>query len=323
MSHYTVAVIHEKQQSVDSLLEPYYEGLESEFCDITDELRENYETDTNFVKRIKLEDGTLVSVYSLADTYFHEISREVYRAEMDKHSYLLRQKIDSQRKPNHFVYLMLSLEDLHATVVEVPIKEAFSTFEQYAEEYCGHKKNPETNSYGYWYNPHAKWDWYSIGGRWAGLLKLKSGKTGKKGQYGVLGSHYAEGKDRCSEARICDVDFSLDQKVYDANMRWWEVVIENSPLRDDENAEDFISFYKKEYMLKRYQTKEQFATEQASFNTYAVLLPDGSWHEPDEMGRWGMSHATEETESAWYQDYHNFIKKANPNHLITIVDCHI
>jgi hypothetical protein len=28
------------------------------------------------------------------------------------------------------------------------------------------------------YNSDSKWDWYTVGGRWAGLLKLKKGKTG-------------------------------------------------------------------------------------------------------------------------------------------------
>lgn len=27
--------------------------------------------------------------------------------------------------------------------------------------------------YGYWYNPNAKWDWFTIGGRWRGMLEVK------------------------------------------------------------------------------------------------------------------------------------------------------
>lgn len=41
---------------------------------------------------------------------------------------------------------------------------------------CRYEKNNE----GQWedfstYNPYSKWDWYVIGGRWSGLLKLKDG----------------------------------------------------------------------------------------------------------------------------------------------------
>jgi hypothetical protein len=31
------------------------------------------------------------------------------------------------------------------------------------------------------YNPHSKWDWYVIGGRWGGFLKMKPGRTGDLG----------------------------------------------------------------------------------------------------------------------------------------------
>jgi hypothetical protein len=33
----------------------------------------------------------------------------------------------------------------------------------------------EHGNYGYIHNPQAKWDWYQIGGRWTGLLKLQKG----------------------------------------------------------------------------------------------------------------------------------------------------
>lgn len=34
-----------------------------------------------------------------------------------------------------------------------------------------------TGKKGYWKNPNAKWDWYRVGGRWAGHFKLKDGAT--------------------------------------------------------------------------------------------------------------------------------------------------
>jgi len=59
------------------------------------------------------------------------------------------------------------------------------------------------------------------------------------------------------------------------------------------------------------------------FSTYAVLTPDGEWHEPGQMGWWGMSHASQEDEKLWDEAYENFLKEADPNWTITIVDCHI
>jgi hypothetical protein len=57
---------------------------------------------------------------------------------------------------------------------EIPFKSKYPSFEDYMEEYCGYKeRDPEMNRYGRWENPNAKWDWYEIGGRWAGHFLIK------------------------------------------------------------------------------------------------------------------------------------------------------
>lgn len=43
-----------------------------------------------------------------------------------------------------------------------------------ADQYCGYSIDKETGKYGYWENPNAKWDWWQIGGRYAGLLPIKT-----------------------------------------------------------------------------------------------------------------------------------------------------
>jgi len=57
--------------------------------------------------------------------------------------------------------------------VKVSVKEVY-TFEDYVEEWYGYEKDEEIGKYGYWENPNKKWDWYEIGGRWAGHLIIKS-----------------------------------------------------------------------------------------------------------------------------------------------------
>lgn len=60
------------------------------------------------------------------------------------------------------------------------------------------------------------------------------------------------------------------------------------------------------------------------FCTYAVVLPDGSWLSSGTMGWFGCSSETEDEYKAWQDNYYdNFIKNANPDWQITIVDCHI
>lgn len=152
------------------------------------------------------------------------------------------------------------------------------------------------------YNPNSKWDWYEVGGRWSRLLKTKNG-------YNV---------DSCL---VKDLDLTLDKEAYEKAIRFWELVVEHQQLRDGE--EKPFNLYKEEYYIKRYETKENYAKKMSTLSTYAVLTPDGEWHEPGRMGWWGMSHADHNSEKAWDEGYEKFLQEAAPNWKITIVDCHI
>ena len=104
-------------------------------------------------------------------------------------------------------------------------------------------------------NPQAKWDWYEIGGRWDGYLR-------------VNGEHV-------NSARIGEIDFGSDE-------------------------------------------------QKAEFSTYAVITPDGRWHEYSPMGWGGLVHGNKEDSKDWYAHYwERFIMNSDPNTMITIVDCHI
>lgn len=60
------------------------------------------------------------------------------------------------------------------------------------------------------------------------------------------------------------------------------------------------------------------------FRTYAVLTPNGQWHAPGSMGWWGMSSETNDEYEEWKEKFaEKFIKNANPEWELSIVDCHI
>ena len=116
------------------------------------------------------------------------------------------------------------------------------------------------------YNPNSKWDWYDVGGRWNGVLRIKDEFV-----YEELGEVPVEG-----------------EKYYT-----------NSAPIGHLDLTDFI-------------------------NTYAVVTPDGRWHEPGKMGWFGISYASKEDEASWDEGFYDrFIRNANPEWEITIVDCHI
>lgn len=185
-------------------------------------------------------------------------------------------------------------------------KEEDQTLEDYARE-CGYEWNKEEQSYGYYENPNAKWDWYEIGGRWNNSLRTKD-------------------KKRVNSELIKNIDFSMDKEVYNKHIRFWELYIEKGydNLTKEEKEEIGFVFYKESYFTNRYKTKEEYAEIMASFSTFAVITPDGEWHEKGDMGWFGFSSETDEESVKWDKSFYNsFIKDTKEDYVITIVDCHI
>lgn len=147
MSHFTVLVTGE---DVELALRPFQENNMGdcpheylEFNDIEDEHLHDYETKT--CSRIKLPDGVMVGAY---DQRF----------------------ANPNRTPDAEQWIYPE----GAEKVQVPLKEVYPTFENYMTEYCGSRgRDEEMGRYGYWENPNAKWDWYQVGGRWAGMFLIK------------------------------------------------------------------------------------------------------------------------------------------------------
>ena len=152
------------------------------------------------------------------------------------------------------------------------------------------------------YNRKSKWDWWSEGGRWSGMLRLKIGGT-------------------VDTARIGDIDFSPEEAAYKRALRFWDVIVEHQSKLP---GEDFFSIYRDEYYRQYYGDCETYARTMASFSTYAVVLPTGEWIGKGDMGWWGMSSETPEEAKAWEADFmKRFIEGQDEDLLLTIVDCHI
>lgn len=152
------------------------------------------------------------------------------------------------------------------------------------------------------YNPNSKWDWYDIGGRWNNLLKTKDGQ-------------------KVNTCLLKDLDLSPDKEKYNDAVRFWEIIVEGQPLKDGE--EEPFNWYKKEYYLERYKTKENYAKVQSLFSTYAILTDKGEWLESGRMGWFGVSFATNKEGKSWDENYQEILKSMDKDLRITIVDCHI
>ena len=151
------------------------------------------------------------------------------------------------------------------------------------------------------YNPKSKWDWWTEGGRWAGMLKV----DGKK----------------VDSARVADIDFTPDPLEYEAALRYWDVVVEHQEKRP---GEEYVSLYGEQYYLDYYRDRETYTRYMTQFSTYAVVTPDGEWHEKGRMGWFGASSETPDEARDWEEHYRErFLDTAEADWVLTIVDCHI
>lgn len=111
---------------------------------------------------------------------------------------------------------------------------------------------------GYYENPNAKWDWYLLGGRWTGSIKLKIGSNGNTGQVSLImgsinpGIDQAKKKDIDNWQELSSFAFLKDGKwAQKGDMGWFGVVIDENKdwpeqlqeLKNQVNDNDLVSIY--------------------------------------------------------------------------------
>lgn len=333
MSHFSVLVIG---PNIEEQLAPYQENNMGdcpreymEFNDCEDEYRQEYENETRTMR--KLAGGAVVCKY---DAQFKNPAYNPFSF-----------ATDSQQQ---WVYPAGS-ED-----VEVPHREVYATLEDFAKDYHGSNgRDPEKGRYGHWENPNRKWDWYQVGGRWSGLLKLKPGADGAVGETGLMGSHHAKGEDRADQARKGDIDWAglRDEAEATAREKWqhanaitggekwhpWEHVRE---VLHKGNIEAAREAYREQPAVKRLKEADpkRYGWElddtlawsldnyiqrarNAAGSTFAVLK-DGKWYERGEMGWWGCVGNEKNTDD-WHAEFAKLLDSLPDDTMLTVVDCHI
>ena len=93
--------------------------------------------------------------------------------------------------------------------------EVYPKFKSFLKEWHGFEKDPHTGKLGYWRNPKAKWDWFTIGGMWTGFFKLKSGAKGVTGSPGLMTSPAKPGF--VDQVKLKNVDF-LGMEEHEASL---------------------------------------------------------------------------------------------------------
>ncbi len=144
---------------VSELMYPYCASMEDpeylEFDDRTEKLREEYKS---AVDCIKLPQGTIVEQYG-DPLWGRFIIRDGKVFQRDAGPLHHGKRTKKAKR-------MIALSNY-------PRRKLYKSFEEYAEERCGFSFDEKHQGYGYYYNPNAIWDWYSIGGRWPEMFLVK------------------------------------------------------------------------------------------------------------------------------------------------------
>lgn len=152
------------------------------------------------------------------------------------------------------------------------------------------------------YNPKSKWDWYSFGGRWSGEIPTSEVEYSDSDQMPLS---------------VVDWGYETSNSAYIAS---------HPDIKEkyEKLITDGDGWFKPAYFKERYPDLDSYIKTLKTFTTYAVVTPDGEWHEPGRMGWFGMSNATSEDERNWVDIYYNdYIKPYLNDGYITMVDCHI
>ena len=229
------------------------------------------------------------------------------------------EKYTSECNPQQFQYI----------TEEFPPRLSWTDDEHYADQikwYEPEDIGPDGEVYST-SNPNGYWDWYQIGGRWAGALTVKPGTTFESPNFSWGWSE--EEKRRAMEslstdsAFIKDIDFDVMngdnlknyKERYALLQKWDELDMETRIGRFFWDT-DQVEFVKSGKTLEEYL--EEYMPHPLSAYAY---IHEGEWHARWEMGWFAMSK-NDMGKKTWNQLFREFIEGLDPETRVTFVDCH-
>lgn len=160
----------------------------------------------------------------------------------------------------------------------------------------------KTGKKGYWENPNSVWDWYMEGGRYRNCFRLKNGS-----------------KSTC--AKVSEFDFSLTEIEKSKYGREWEIGVNGAEKITEEEKHNL--FYRSEYYLNQWGTKDAFMHEMCNSWGFSFITPDGKLHSKGQGLMFGCSTATKESRKKYVEEWQKTIKNIPQDYYMVVVDCHI
>jgi hypothetical protein len=193
-----------------------------------------------------------------------------------------------------------------------PLREVFPSFDDYMLAVHG-ERDEVTGRYGDWYNPHAQYDWYEVGGRFTGHLALKTGRGGPAGR---PGDDDVPGRPkRADEAVKGDIDFEVMsregcQKFVPA---WFELERTGQTSDRSEKWDHDIP----ETITTR-EERVEYARSRSGFTAPDAVVVNGEWFGP----WWVPVGPTVEAAARWEDWYASLLASLPEDTLLTVIDCH-
>lgn len=199
------------------------------------------------------------------------------------------------------------------------------------------------------YNENSKWDWYQLGGRWSGYLKMKVSGTGEYGQQSWTNEGQPTDPLYADAALKKDIDFDGMRDEAEARdlARWekaqallagktfepWKMVL----ARHGTNTEAARTEYHTQEGRIALHADHDFSWDcddvlrtrdevirharRDAICAFA-LVKNGEWFERGEMGWWACVN-NEKNADVWAEKVEKLLDGLPDDTLISIYDCHI
>ena len=291
MSHFIAAVITKEPNKYKEELAPYQENNMGdcpkeflEFVDKTEEFTKEWQGES--VEKVKLPNGNYISVHD--ERLKHYITKEEYEA-LDKS---VRKGRDWGINERYYFY---DVSQVNGTLVSIPYKEIYKTLDDYVKnEYGENEWDKEMKSYGYWDNPNARWDYYSL---------CKAGTF----------SRWQDSSIKEAFVKVRNYKLYADKEKL---IKEYNIALEKAKNNKSEQCVFQIHY-------GNYKNAEDYAEKSRITAPWAFVL-DKHWAERGKMGWWATSDATDESEEEFVKKFEEIMTDAKyQDYYIGFVNCHI
>ena len=307
-------------EAVAKQLEPFYISTDDprylEFVDQTEELKQEYE---GTMDCIKLPQGKIVPArYGFYQNRFEIQNGKVFQRKAGP----IRQPRRTKRAKRMQVYQ------------NYPFQKLYRDFRQFAEEWAYADWHEEQQGYGFYTNPDAQWDWYSIGDRWPCQLLVKDTCTKYVPSEFEPGDSDSdrrppEGYHWASAARMKNIQWDAirqyHRSVLSERFSWLKDIFQTGVLPQGfygKCEEDGICLGG-DLIFQKGETLEEYLARTYPYHTRMYPIPacnfldmDGNWEGEDVFG-WNACFQD------WEDPLDNFLSGLSPEDVLVVVDCHI